>query len=92
MSIGYILCGRVLKAIEIQKCGKKRKIHICWIWVLNMYRNLFGTPHKVSGTKTERFRPAEIHLYKACHNLHVLRGTNEQNTAHDHTQDWTQRL
>lgn len=54
MSIGYILCGRVLKAIEIQKCGKKRKIHICWIWVLNMYRNLFGTPHKVSGTKTDR--------------------------------------
>ncbi len=39
-----IPCGHVLKDIENQKCEKKTKIRICWIWVLNMYHNLFGTP------------------------------------------------
>lgn len=71
-----VLCDHLLKAIQNQKGEKKRKIFICWIWVLNMYRNLFGKPHKVSVTKTDW----NTLIKHGSHSL--LRGKKEENTGH----------
>lgn len=63
----------------IQGCSESEGVggFICWIWVLNMYRNLFGKPHKVSRTKTQVGFPLQKYTKHGNHS-----GKNEENTAH----------